>query len=497
MFETLERAQPISRKAYRKRASKLRADLLEAQVQLQEAGSTVMILFAGVDGAGKGETANLLQEWMDPHFMVTRAFDAPSQEERERPEFWRYWRDLPPKGHIALYLSAWYSPPLLDRVYERSGERELDRQLDKITSFETTLASDGVLILKFWMHLDKPGQRRRFEQLEADPLLRWRVTEKDWTHWRMYDRFVSVAERIIGRTSSPQAPWTIVDGSDPHHYGLKVGELLLEGIQRHLAGQHPDEEDPETPETEEAAPITGPEIPTIFAELDLDQKLPKPEYEERLEKLQGHLNLLHRRAYHHGVSTALVFEGWDAAGKGGAIRRVTAALDARRYEVIRIAAPTDEEKAHHYLWRFWRHLSRGGRFSIYDRSWYGRVLVERVEGFAREDEWRRAYAEINEFESQLVEHGIALVKFWVHISKEEQQRRFEARRKTPYKRWKLTPEDWRNRERWDQYETAVDEMIRRTDTERAPWVVVEGDDKRFARIKVLQSVCSALQEALV
>jgi polyphosphate kinase 2 (PPK2 family) len=234
----------------------------------------------------------------------------------------------------------------------------------------------------------------------------------------------------------------------------------------------------------------------VLSSLDLSKRLPRKDYSRKRDELQARLNLLHRKARDRKISTALVFEGWDAGGKGGAIRRITPALDARDYRVIQTTAPSDEEKAHHYLWRFWRHISRSGRFMIFDRSWYGRVLVERVEGFATDLEWQRAYSEINDFEKQLVEHGIVLVKFWLHISPEEQGRRFEARAKVPYKRWKLSAEDWRNREKWSRYELAVNDMIERTSTPIAPWVLVEGEDKRYARVKVLKSVCESLERAL-
>jgi polyphosphate kinase 2 (PPK2 family) len=271
-----------------------------------------------------------------------------------------------------------------------------------------------------------------------------------------------------------------------------VGTKLLEAVERHLAASSEPESDPEpAPEASE----TGSRI-LVLSSLDLSKKLPKADYSRERDELQARLNLLHRKARDRTMSAVLVFEGWDAAGKGGAIRRITAALDARDYKVIQIAAPSDEEKAHHYLWRFWRHLSRAGRFTIFDRSWYGRVLVERVEGFATDMEWRRAYAEINEFERQLVDYGIVLVKFWLHISPEEQEQRFQARAKIPYKRWKLTDEDLRNREKWGRYEVAVNDMVERTSTQIAPWVLVEANDKRYARVKVLKSVCESLERAL-
>jgi polyphosphate kinase 2 (PPK2 family) len=284
-----------------------------------------------------------------------------------------------------------------------------------------------------------------------------------------------------------------------------VGGIILNTIEKQLNHwKQKTEAEAHKPELEMRAEDATPPLTTqanttpvtLLSSLNMDNALSKKVYKSELIKYQGILNQLHRKARERGISTLLVFEGADAAGKGGAIRRITAALDARNVQVIPIAAPTDEERVHHYLWRFWRHLSRAGRFTIFDRSWYGRVLVERVEQFAREKEWRRAYAEINDFESQLVEHNIVLVKFWVHIDKDEQLERFKAREVTPHKKWKLTDEDWRNREKWDEYELAVNDMVEHTSTRSNPWVLVEGNDKLYSRIKVLKTVCEHLGRAL-
>ena len=362
------------------------------------------------------------------------------------------------------------------------------------------------MILKFWMHLSKKAQKRRFKALEKDPLQSWRVTERDWEHWKLYDRFIEAAERTIRKTSTGVAPWTIVEGEDHHYRSLTVGVAIRDAVRRALEASanraRPVAVTTEGPASadggdgEAAASIEVLPKLTVLDSLDMSRSLAKPAYRQELARGQAELNLLHRRALERGVSTVLVFEGPDAAGKGGAIRRLTAALDARHVQVIPIAAPTDEERAHHYLWRFWRHLSRAGRVTIFDRSWYGRVLVERVEGFATGEEWRRAYAEINDFEEQLIEHGTVLRKFWLHITKDEQLARFRAREKTPYKRWKLTDEDWRNREKWDDYAAAVNDMVEQTSTHEAPWVLVEGNDKRYARVKVLTTVCEAMARAL-
>jgi polyphosphate:AMP phosphotransferase len=515
MFRTAELGQKVAKSEFNEREPVLRQALLEVQANLRISGRfPVIILFAGVDGGGKGDTVNLLNEWMDPRWLMTRAYDKPSDEERDRPDYWRFWRDLPPTGHIGLFLSSWYSQPILRRVYEKDDEATFDDRLDRIMAFEKALADDGALILKFWMHLSRDAQKRRLKKLEKDPLTSWRVTQHDWDHWNIYDHFEEAAERTIMRTSTGTAPWTIVEGVDPCFRSLTVGEIVREEIAKHLdaarnmallqeelaAERTSHAVEQQTAGAGEAgadSPIISPlRRATVLSNLDMSLHLSKPDYKKKLKECQARLNQLHRQALKKKISTILMFEGPDAAGKGGAIRRVTAALDARHYQVLPIAAPTDEERAHHYLWRFWRHLSRAGRINIFDRSWYGRVLVERVEGFASEDEWKRAFAEINEFEEQLTDHGILLLKYWVHITKDEQLARFKSREETPHKRWKLTEEDWRNREKWDDYEWAVNDIVEHTSTHSSPWVLVEGNDKRFSRIKVISTFCDRLDAML-
>ncbi len=508
MFEAAELGRTIPKEEYKSRVPMLRTELLEVQRELTNACFPVIVVFAGVDGAGKGETVNLLNEWMDPRWIVTRAYGQPSDEEAERPEYWRYWRDLPRKGRIGLFLSSWYSRPVLDRVYGRTRGAEFDKQLDRIGGFERTLTDDGALILKFWMHLGKSAQKKRLRRLENDPLTSWRVTKLQWQHWRMFGKFVATAERALQRTSTVEAPWMIVEGVDEAYRSLTVATTIRDAIRKALEDGRGErriskpavnlDNKPPAGRADKRVRTSpdGAAAPTILNSLDMSQSLTKKKFSTELEKYQGRLNRLQRKAQAKGISTILVCEGWDAAGKGGAIRRITGALDARSYQVIPIAAPTDEERAQHYLWRFWRHLARAGKLTIFDRSWYGRVLVERVEGFATEQEWKRAYSEIGEFEEQLVEHGIVLIKYWVHITEDEQLRRFKERETAKYKQWKLTDEDWRNRAKWADYERAVNEMVERTSSRVAPWTLVEGNDKYCARLKVLKTVCSRLKEAL-
>lgn len=492
MFESAEIGHRTDKADYDEALPLLRAQLLDAQFDLLEQKRfAVVVLINGIDGAGKGETVNLLNAWMDPRHIEAWAFDVPSSEEAERPHMWRYWRALPPRGRIGILFGNWYTDPIRARVDKTGKRAELDQHLDAINRFEAMLVHEGVLLIKLWFHLSKKAQKVRLEALEGDPRTRWRVTDQDWRFYKLYERYRDVAEHALRRTSTGDAPWIIVDGTDPRYRALFVGRTLLEAINRRL----------EAVSGHWVTRRTAPPLPSVLdkrnylSALDLDQKLGKKEYEEVLESLQGRLALLTRDRAFAGRSLVLVFEGVDAAGKGGAIRRVTAAMDARRYRVIPIAAPSDEELAKPYLWRFWRQLPRRGRAVIFDRSWYGRVLVERVEGICSEADWMRAYAEINDFEDELIDAGAVVVKFWLAIGKDEQLARFKAREALPHKRFKITDEDWRNREKWDDYEQAVCDMIDRTSTETSPWTVVEADNKYFARIKVLRTICERLESA--
>ncbi len=489
MLHKIRKRKDIGKAEYKSRVAELRTELVIAQQAVRQHKIPVIILFAGVDGAGKHETVDLLNEWMDPRWLRTCAYGPPSDEERERPAHWRYWRDLPPKGQIGLYLSAWYSAPLLDHVKGRTEPDEFRARLERINRFEQTLADNGAVILKFWMHLDQSGQLKRLKSLAADPLTNWEVRPKDWEHWALYDSFVEVSQELITETDKRGANWQLIDASPERLRGLEVAESVLEAIDQRLTLLS-------RPGKTVATRQHKPRKNHVLSRLEMDRKIDKPDYREELRELRARLGRLQRRAHDRHYSSIIMLEGWDAGGKGGAIRRITSALDSRNYQVIPIAAPTDEELAHHYLWRFWRHIPMNGKVTIYDRSWYGRVLVERIEGYCAEADWKRAYDEINQFEHELVDDDIILCKFWIHITREEQLRRFKEREATPYKQWKITEEDYRNRERWDDYVAAVDEMVRKTSTGHAPWTLVEGNQKYYARIKMLRTICEAMEERL-
>lgn len=492
MFESAELGHKIDKQTFKKEVPALREALLDMQYDLAEAGKfPVIILIGGVDGSGKGETANLLNEWMDPRHIHTHAFGPPTDEEIERPHMWRYWRALPPKGKIGIYFGSWYTEPIVKRAYGEIKNEGLTKALDEIVRFEKMLTDEGALVLKFWFHLSKEKQKQRFDKLEADPDTRWRVSDIDRKHYKMYDDFRDISEHVLRETSTAAAPWIIVEGFDANYRNLTAGKQILDAVRRRL--DHPEL----APHLVSAPPILSPvDNVHLLTRLKLDQKLDKKQYAQKLEQLQGRLNLLTRDPRFKNISVLCVFEGSDAAGKGGGIRRITQAVDARIFGIIPIAAPTEEERAQPYLWRFWRHIPRHGRLTIFDRSWYGRVLVERVEGFCSEYDWMRAYGEINDFEEQLSRKRFVMLKFWLQISKEEQLRRFEERQNIPFKRFKITEEDWRNRDKWDAYQLAVCDMIDRTSTDYAPWTVVEANNKYFARLKVLKTLCDRIEAAL-
>ena len=496
MFEAAEIGHKLSKGEFKRIEPGLRADLLDTQYELSKNGKfPVIILFSGVRGAGKGETVNLLNEWMDPRHISTHAFDNPTDEERDRPPMWRYWRALPPKGRIGMLFGSWYTAPIIDRVFKRTRRSDLVQSIDEIRHFERMLADDGALVLKFWFHLSKEAQRKRLKSLQANPETRWRVTERDWDFFKYYDRFYKVSEDTLRETSTAWAPWTVVEGSDPEYRVATVARTLLEAMRARLAASNAGKSI--APPAPEAPRLVRPaDNRDVLTELDLSKTVTKKRYDTELRKQQRRLALLSRHPKFREHTVVSVFEGMDAAGKGGAIRRITGALDARLYRIIPIAAPTDEERAQPYLWRFWRHVPMKGRFTIYDRSWYGRVLVERVEKFASEADWSRAFAEINDFEEQLARNGAIVQKFWLQISKEEQYKRFKGREKTRHKQFKITEEDWRNRKRWADYQVAAAEMIERTSTALAPWTLVPSNDKYCARLQVIESLCDRIEQVL-
>ncbi len=491
LFESAEVGHEISKKRFQEELPPLRVDLLNAQFDLKDAEFSVVLLLVGDDRLGCDEVLDRLHEWMDARFLDTHVFLGPTTEEAERPRAWRYFQALPPKGRIGVFLGAWPACAIDDRLRDAIDDAGLAERIAKIQRFERSLVDDGALLLKFWLHLPKKKLEKRIKKAKKDPELAARLEPEDLRISDLYDQAIPISDTFLRGTSTAEAPWEVIESTDRRYRDLTVARKVLTALNARLAAP------PSSPVVRPADPAPPrPEERGVLATIDLTAHLEQDEYEQRLAELQTRLVRLSRRARREGRSSVLVFEGWDAAGKGGTIRRITGPLSARDYRVTRIAAPTEEERAHHYLWRFWRALPRAGRMAIYDRSWYGRVLVERVEGFAREDEWRRGYEEIQDFESEFVEHAIPVMKFWLHIDPEEQLRRFRAREQTPYKKYKITQDDYRNREKWPAYAAAVEEMVARTSTETAPWHLISFNDKRWGRVQVLEQVCRGLEAAL-
>jgi len=489
MLESAEVGHAISKASYAQQEPKLREALLNAQYDLSQSNKgPVLLVISGVEGGGRSETANKLTEWMDPRHIRVVAFGPRSCEELARPPAWRYWRALPPKGRIGIFLNAWYTELVAARLAHKLDKAAFEFYLQETRSYERMLFDEGFVLLKFWIHLSKPALKERMHDIRKGGLHK-RPFELDYRLASAYQHLRPLWEEMLRETSTAEAPWTIVEGEDERYRHLTVGKILLEALAQATAERKPR---PHAP----GPPPAAVDNVRLVRELDLTQKLPHAKYAAQLIKWQTRLATLARHKRFSDHSLILGFEGSDAAGKGGAIRRVTGALDARQYVGVPIAAPTSEELLYPYLWRFWRNVPPRGGITIFDRTWYGRVLVERVEGYCSEFDWRRAYEEINQFEEQLVEDGAVICKFWLQVSRAEQYKRFKAREKTPFKRFKITADDWRNRAKWSAYEQAVADMVDRTSTELAPWTLVEADDKHFARIKVLRTIVRSLEAAL-
>jgi len=484
----------LSKKAYEARLPDVRAALVRMQVELKSAKFPVILVIGGVDASGKGDVINILNGWLDPRGFETFAFHEPTDEERERPAMWRYWRTLPSSGRMAIYAGGWHADALHEDPRSARELAQFDAMLRRIAWFEGQLAAGGALIVKIWLNLSKSAQRRRLQELESDTRTAWRVTPDDWKSQRDYDRLARLSERMRSTTHQPSAPWYVVNAEDPRARNFSVADILLSRFRIHVRARARADSAKER-RRKRIVPIRPSGLRRLLS-LSLDNKLSQPSYEKKRDKWLGRLNKVVRAAGQERRSIVWVFEGWDAAGKGGAIRRLTDAIDARDFRVIPVSKPNDEEKAHHYLWRFWRHVPRAGMVTIYDRSWYGRILVERLEGFATEAEWKRAYRELNEFERELAEHGVIVLKFWLHIGKAEQLKRFRDRETTAYKRHKMDAEDWRNRRKWQSYEIAVGDMLALTSSRHAPWHLIAANNKRHARLAILKTSCRQIESAL-
>ena len=491
MLEVSEVGNKVGKEEYEAAIPQLRVGLINAQYDLRGADFPVIIWIAGDDRLAANELVNRLNEWMDSRFADTRVFAEPTDEEYQRPHLWRLWRSLPPKGRAAFFVGG-LMRAAIQRANGEIDEPHFSIWLRHIANMQTELVADGALILKFFLHTPAKEQKKKLKKAAKDPHAGWQVDQRDWAALDSLGPVLPIAERILRETSGPGAPWTIVESTDPRYRDLTVARTILAALTARLA-QRPG---PLGPALAESVFGDFDAEANVLSGIDLTKTLSRQEYRAQLAKEQAKLKKLSLEARRRGVSSVLAFEGWDAAGKGGVIRRITGALEAGDYRVIPVAAPTEEERRYHYLWRFWRDLPPAGKVVIFDRTWYGRVLVERLEGFAAPAEWQRAFDEINDFEAQMVEQGYYVAKFWLHVSPEEQLARFKAREETAFKMHKITEEDYRNRERWDDYVKAVDQKILRTTSDGARWHVIPANSKQFARVATLRAINKGLARAL-
>ena len=463
--------------------------LYDLQMKIKEHKLPVLVLFEGWSAAGKGSIIGKVIKNIDPRFFKVATMSAPSTEEIRRPFLYRYMKQIPEEGKFTFLDSGWLEQTAKGVLEGSMSGEAYEKRTESIRRFERQLTDNGYLVLKFFMEIDKDEQKKRMKKLLDSHDTSWRVSDFDMWQHEHYKKCEKVFDRCLKDTNLPTSPWYIIDAGNRKWAELQVMETLVNNIDVALQNQR------------HSVPIPQNVFPLVnmprLSEIELKGKTVEDEkYSQELKKLQVHLGELHNRLYRERIPVIITYEGWDAAGKGGNIKRVARALDPRGYEVHPIASPEPHEKSRHYLWRFWTRLPKDGHIAIFDRTWYGRVMVERLEGFCSENDWKRAYNEINEFEKELHDWGAVILKFWVQIDKETQLKRFTERQNNPEKQWKITNEDWRNREKWDQYETAVNEMLKKTSTSYAPWHILESVDKKYARIKALKIIIKELEKVL-
>lgn len=494
MLEKIDLSKKMEKKEFKEAIEAESLRLGKLQRECKELNIPVIIVFEGFGAAGKGTLINQLIQPLDPRGFNVYSINGESEEEKLRPFLWRFWTKTPENGRIAVFDRSWYRRVLVDRFDKVTTEYQLVSAYQEIVSFEKTLTDGGAVIIKFFLDITKKEQAKRFEHLLSSKETAWRVSKGDLKRNKHFEEYKVMNEEMLQKTDTDFAPWTIVEAMNREYASVKVLRTVADRLESQVAQVRSEKE------TQACLTAACEKCPafrsSILSSVDLSLSYTKDEYKERLKALQERLSVLHSELYRRKIPVILGFEGWDAGGKGGAIKRLTQCMDPRGYAVNPTAAPNDIEKSHHYLWRFWQNMPKAGHIAIFDRTWYGRVMVERIEGFCTQEEWRRAYKEINDMEEHLYNAGALIIKFWMQIDKDEQERRFKERMVTPEKQWKITDEDWRNREKWDAYEEAVDEMMIRTSTTYAPWVIVEGNNKYYARIKVLETVVNAIEERL-
>lgn len=494
MLEQIDLTKKMTKPVYQKKMEDMEDELASLQRECRALGIPVMIVFEGLDASGKGVQINKLIQPLDPRGFEVFAVKEETEEERMHPFLWRFWTKTPEKGRMAIFDTSWYRKVSVDRFEKKISKEELAYAYQEINTFERTLADDGNVIIKLFLYISKKEQKRRFQKMLDSKETAWKVSWQDAKRNKDYEKYKKMNEEMLEKTETEYAPWVIVEAEDRRFATAKIYAAVIERLKERIKEVKAQKETTAKKKTD----VQKKNIleSSVLSKADLTRAYTAEEYKTKLKTLQERMELLHSELYRRRIPVILGFEGWDAGGKGGAIKRLTDAMDPRGYLVSPTAAPSAIEKNHHYLWRFWKAMPKAGHVTIFDRTWYGRVMVERIEGFCTKEEWQRAYREINDMEAHLAHSGSIVLKFWMQIDKDEQERRFKERMENPQKQWKITDEDWRNREKWDLYEEAVNEMIIRTSTSYAPWIIVEGNDKYYARVKVLETVVNAIEARL-
>ena len=492
MLDNLDLSISLDKHSYFTQIENLMRELRSLQNICWQEKVAIVVVLEGWAAAGKGALVKKMTNYMDPRGFLVYPILAQSADEQEYPFLWRFWQKLPPRGAISIFYHSWYTHLLEDRLFKRLSENKIPLITRDINAFERQLVQNEIIVSKFWLHLSKKELKSRLQEYQEDKWQSWRIRKEDWLQAKKYKKYKALAEDMLTYTSTGFAPWTLVEADCQRWAKVKVLTQLVANIRQALAKRKVKlQTPPMCPVTE----LLSTEY-DYLKQVDLTLSLEKEEYKEKLKSAQIKLRELQKTIYDQDKGVIILLEGWDAAGKGGVIKRVTDILDPRSYDVYGFSAPNEEEAKYHYLWRFWRRLPPRRKIAIFDRSWYGRILVERVENFATEEEWRRAYQEINEYEAQLFNANYVVMKFWLHISPEEQLRRFQARKNDPYKSYKLTDEDWRNREKWNLYYVAINQAISRTSTPQAQWTIIPGDNKYYARVYILETIVSSIKNQL-
>ena len=487
MLESFEKAEKISKSDYNDELNRLRTELINAQYEFKKYKRPMILILTGLDGAGKGDLVNFMADIMDTRLLETSTFWQETDEEKERPYYYRFWNAMPQGGKLSIYFNGWYDKTIRRALEDGDSPEAFTKGLEEAADLEKMLALDGTVIVKVWAHISKKEQKKRHEKLVKKTEKSEEISKRALWYFSKYDRIVECAEAAYKATHNEFAPWEVIDCTDRRTREIRFLQIILNHMNRALKAQMPKSR------TEN---LTGLSFPNVLGSLKQSPETDPKIYRNELDALVEDLKPLAWEAFRKGLSTMIVFEGWDAAGKGGAIRRLLRAFDMRLSKVTSIAAPTSEELSRHYLWRFWRQVPRAGRIAIFDRSWYGRVLVERLEKITPPADWFRGYSEINSFEKHLSDRGVHLVKFFLHITDEEQLARFKERQEIPWKQHKITDEDWRNREKNGEYLDAYNEMFFKTSTKHAPWTIVPANDKRGARIEVLKHLKTSFTKML-